>query len=119
MAYTIGWLIPERVIEVVLPPVCDEAFMKAVDVDLNTMLQSTSQSVSVLYDTRGVEKNPSAQSAFNMSYYKQPNLVRILTIGMTSNPILRFLGSLVGRGMGLQVKDFSTMEEARLWLASV
>jgi hypothetical protein len=38
---------------------------------------------------------------------------------MTSNPILRFLGSLIGRGIGLQIKDFTTMEEARAYLATV
>jgi hypothetical protein len=119
MEYKIGWLVPERVIEVLLPRVCDDAFMKAIDVDLNAMLRTTSQSVSVLYDVREVQKSPSAQSAFNMTYYKQRNLARILTIGLTSNPILRFLGSLIGRGIGIQVKDFTTMEEVRVYLASI
>jgi hypothetical protein len=119
MAYTIGWLIPERVIEVVLPAICDNVALKALDADLNAMLPTASQPVVVLYDLRGVQQSPSVQAAFNLTYYKQPTLARILTIGMTKNPILRFIGSVIGRGINVQIKDFATLEEAHAYLASI
>jgi hypothetical protein len=118
MAYKIDWLIAERVIEILLPPVCDNAFLKTFDADLNAMLSTSSQPVVILYDLREVRQSPSVQTAFNLTYYKQPNLARILTVGMARNPILRFLCDRVKRS-GIEVKDFSTMEEAHAYLAAL
>jgi hypothetical protein len=119
MTYSIGWLTPGRVIDVVLPDVCDDAALAKFDLDVNEMLNTVSEPVHVLVDVRSIKTYPSAQTSIKMTYYKNPQLGRLLVIGLTSNPILRFLAGLITRGVGIQLRDFSTREEALSYLATI
>ena len=120
MSYKLSWLVPGRVIELTLPVLSnDDALMQAVDVEMKVMLDSASQPVSILIDLRSMKEYPSASAAMKMTYYKHPNTERLIVVGMASNPILRFLGGLVGRGVGIQIKDFTTREEAQAYLTSL
>lgn len=119
MTYSISWLTPGRVVDVVLPEVSDDAALAKFDLDVNAMLDTITESAHVLIDVRSIKTYPSAQASMKMTYYKHPHLGRVLVIGLTSNPILRFLASLVARGAGLQIRDFSTREEALSYLATI
>jgi hypothetical protein len=119
MTYKIAWLVPDRVIDVMLPEECTDSAIAQFDADLMIMLDAASQPVHVLVDVRSMKVYPSAQASMKMSYYKHPKLKRIFVIGLTSNPIIRFLGSLVARGAGIQLRDFVSREEALAYLAAV
>ena len=120
MSYKLSWLVPGRVIELTLPVLSnDDALMQSLDTEMKVMLDTASQPVSILVDLRSMKEYPSASAAMKMTYYKHPNTERLIVVGMGSNPILRFLGGLVGRGIGIQIKDFTTREEAQAYLTSV
>ena len=114
-----SWLAPERVVEIMLPEVIDNAFIDAVDPEVNAMLEMASQPVHILVDTRHIKKYPSAQTSMKLSYYKHPRMGVLVMIGLTANPVLRFLGSLVARGAGIKIKDFSTRDEALAYLKAM
>jgi hypothetical protein len=120
MSYKLSWFIPGRVIDMVLPVHSnDEALMQALDAEMIGMLDIASQPVNILIDLRTMKEFPSASVAMKMRYYKHQNTGRLIVIGMTANPMLRFLGGLVGRGVGIQIKDFGTREEALAYLETV
>ena len=119
MTYQISWLVPERVIELVVPEVFSGGVERAVDADMNALLATTTNTVHILCDLRGIKQFPSATESMNTTYYRRANMGTFLTIGMTSNPVMRFLSSLVARGFGVRFKDFNSREEALAYLASV
>ena len=119
MTYKIDWFTPNHVIEAVLPENADDAFILKLDNDLNTMLDTASQPVHIIMDTRGVKSYPSAPMAMKVKYYKHARLGRLVLLGLPSNPVVRFLSTLVGKTVGIQIKGFATREEAHAYLASV
>jgi len=120
MSYKLSWYIPDRVIDMALPALSnDEAMMQALDAEMIVMLDTASQPVNILIDLRTMQEYPSASVAMKLKYYKHQNTGRLIVIGMTANPMLRFLGGLVGRGVGIQIKDFGSREEAIAYLGTV
>lgn len=120
MSYILSWLVPNRVIEMVLPSNAnDDAVLAALDAEINVMLDTASQPVHVMLDVRTMKEYPSASTAMKMKYYKHPKLAQLIIIGLTANPVLRFLGGLVGKGVGIQMRDFGSREEALAYLASL
>lgn len=120
MSYKLSWYIPGRVIDMALPALSnDEALMLALDDEMNAMLDTASQPVSIIIDVRTMQEFPLASVAMKLKYYKHQNTSRLIVIGLSTNPILRFLGSLVGRGVGIQIKDFGSREEAIAYLGTL
>ena len=119
MTHNVEWLVPGRVIEARIFEEASDEVLLALDPELNAMLDTASQPVHILMDVRNMKVYPSAQTTIKLKYYKHPQLGRLLMIGLAANPILRFLSALVGRGMGIQIKDFPSREAAQAYLTMV
>lgn len=120
MTYKLSWLVPGRVIEMLLSELPNnEALLKAMDTEVKAMLDTASQPVNILIDLRSMKEYPSPSIAMKMTYYQHQNTNRLIVIGMTANPILRFLGGLVAHGVGIQIKDFATREQALAYLGTL
>jgi hypothetical protein len=120
MPYKLSWFIPGRVIDMTLPEIAtDGSVFEALDTEINAMLDSGTAPVHVMIDLRLMKEYPSASIAMKMKYYKHPKIGRLVIIGLSANPMLRFLGGLVGRGVGIQLKDVGSREEAEAYIASL
>jgi hypothetical protein len=120
MPYKLSWFIPGRVIDMTLPEIAtDGSVFEALDTEINAMLDSGTAPVHVMIDVRTMKEFPSATIAMKMKYYKHPKVGRLVIIGLSTNPMLRFLAGLVGRGVGVQIKDMSTREEAEAYIATL
>jgi hypothetical protein len=115
----ISWLVPGRAISIVLPIVCDDNFVNDFDTRVLAILDAAAEPIHLFVDVREVRTYPSTQSMFHLTYLKHPKMGRLITIGATNNPIARFLARLFSGAMKVQLRDFSTMEEARAYLLSV
>lgn len=119
MAYSIEWFVPGRVIEVTLSEIASDEVILALDNDLTAAMDTALQPVHIIVDPQNMKVYPSAQTAMKLKYYKHPNMGRLIVIGLMANPIIRFLGTLIGRTTGLRMKDCSSREEAHAYLKSI
>src|SRR4051812_24396946 len=106
MSYTQSWLVPDRVIAVTAPKICDDTFIMRFNADMMGLLEATAAPVSLVIDVRNVVSYPSSQAFFNLCYLKHRHFDRLVTIGMARNPALRFMGSLMGQRLPIPVSDF-------------
>ena len=116
MKHKIAWLIPDRVIEVVLPETCDHPAMMALDSEVISMLSTASHSIHVVVDLRPMRYYPTFDTSRKMRYFKHARMGQLIVIGMTSNPALRFMGRMFGKTVGIDVHDFPSAEEAHAYV---
>jgi len=114
-----AWVVPGRVIEISFGVQSNDAVFVAMDNELVAALDTAAQPVHVIVDTRSVTMHPSAQTALTRKFYKHPLMGSLVVVGLMANPIMHFLASLVAKSMGIKIKDCSTPEEARAYLASM
>jgi hypothetical protein len=119
MTYKLSWLVPGRLIELTPPDIYSDETIQNLDIDMKALFDTASQPVHILIDAGAMKTYPSALESMKLTYYRHPRMGRLLVVGLTKNPLLRFLGSVVGRGVGIQIKDFATREEALAYFESV
>jgi hypothetical protein len=119
MEYKVSWMVPQRVIEAILPDTCDEKFLRAFDTDLLKMLNTGTKPVHLFIDVRAVSSYPPTNAVLNVKFVRHSDVGRVVTVGATRNPITRFLASMIARSAGIQLKDLSTPDEALAYLRSM
>jgi hypothetical protein len=119
MAYEISWLVPNHIVEVTFPSICDDEFVRRSDHDLRTILETAPGSVHILADMSAVSVYPSTQCVLRFKSFKHPRMGRFITIEGANTPIKRFLCGLATRAAGVRTQDFFTVDEARSYIVSV
>lgn len=119
MPYDVSWLIPDRVIQVLPPTLGADDLMKDFDDDMMRRLDAAAEPIHILVDVRHVQVHPSTQAFINLRYFKHPNLGRLIMLGMSEKPLLRFMMSLATKGLQLSVVGFTTPEEVQTYLETL
>ena len=119
MSDAFEWIVPNQIMRVVLPEIFDDAKAQEHEVIITSYLDKATHPFHIITDTRAVKVNPSLKVSTGLKYLKHPNMGRILTIGVTGNPLTRFLLSIFTRAVGTPVKDFSSEDEALAYLAAI
>lgn len=116
MMHNVSWLIPDRVLSVVLPENCTSSAMTTLDSEVIALLDRAPHAIHVVVDLRPMKEYPTFDTSRKMKYFKHARMGELIVIGMTLNPALRFLGRLFGKSVGIDVRDFPTPEEAHAYV---
>lgn len=119
MSSTMNWLIPDQVLEVTMPQNTTDEFILGFDAEMIALLDSASHPIHLIVDLHSMKVYPTISIIMNLKYYNHPKLGRLIMLGLTTNPIVRFITNLVNHGNDANLKAFATLEEAMAYLMAV
>jgi hypothetical protein len=119
MAITVDWLVKGRVCYITLPSVVDDEALQNHEIAMSHWLDQAEDNVYVIADVSAMKKVLSLKQIIILKHMRHPRLTHAMTVGLSLNPMARFVVPLVAQTVGLQYKDFATREEARTYISEV
>lgn len=119
MSITVEWLVEGRVCFVTLPGVVDDEALQNHEIVMTRWLDQAEGSVYVIADVSAMKKVLSLKQIIMLKHMRHPRLTHAMTVGLSLNPMARFVVPLVAQSVGLQYKDFPTQADARAYIADV
>jgi hypothetical protein len=116
MAIQINWLVEGSVCLMHVPASVNMTDVRAYDADLMARLNAASHKLHLIVDVRSLKSLPPVPQLVRLQHPGHPNLGHNLTIGLSNNPVVRFVITMGAQLVGIQHKDFKTLEEARQFL---
>jgi hypothetical protein len=121
MSVTYEWIVPDQLLRIVLPPQFNDDAAKQYDQDVLHFLEEAAHPIHLVVDLRQMDGNtaPSTSTLLGFKHSKHPNLGHVALIGLATNPLYRFLASVMLRVLGLRMRSVSTEEEALIYLEAI
>jgi hypothetical protein len=116
MPIQVDWLVEGHVCMIYLSSSVSAADVQAYDEEIMARLNAVSHKVHMIVDLRPLQSLPPIPKLVSLRYFHHPNLGHNLSVGLSSNSIARFIFKLGGQVVGISVKDFASVEEARTYL---
>ena len=116
MNIDLEWIIENRVCLMVTPKAVTAMDLQKLDHDLSQWLDEASEQLHLIADLRRLNTIPPIKSLIALNYVHHPRLGQMLTVGITNNPLARFIITSGTQIMRLNYKDFNTTEEALAYL---
>lgn len=116
MSIELQWLVEEQVLHVIFPEVLTADMMRDYDAQLLRQLESASGKLHFIADITHVKTLPPLNVLVSLRHPHHPHLGHGLTVGLTRNPLARFLIAMGTQIAGVHHRDFETFDEARSYL---
>jgi hypothetical protein len=116
MPFSSEWLVEGSLCYVTLSGQLTAEDMRQYDDQVCRYLETAPEKMHFIADLRHLTSLPPLGSMVGLKHLSHPRLGRGLTVGLTSNPVGRFLVSMGAQIVGVKQKDFNTLEEARSYL---
>jgi hypothetical protein len=113
----IEWVIPHRVLKVSLPFKFEDSVSVLIDNAILEYLDAASAPLYLIVDLREVKVHPSISTIMGWKHLRHRNLKHVILIGITTNPIIRFISNMMTRITGLRITNASTFEDALALIA--
>lgn len=110
------WLIEGQLLHVIFPAVLDAAIMRDYDAQLMQQLDAITNKLHFIADLSSVKTLPPLNILTSLKHPYHGRLGQGLTVGLTRNPVGRFLISMGSQLAGVHHRDFNTFNEARSYL---
>lgn len=112
MALEIEWLVGGRVCLVIAPHIIDAEALQNHDIAMLHWLDKTEERVYVIVDVSAMKQVTSLKQAFSLKHIRHPRMTHIFTVGLSLNPMARFVIPMAAYVSGVHYKDFATREDA-------
>ena len=119
MSIDTKWLVEGQLLHVVFPATLESAIMREYDVQMVERLDAASNKIHFIADLSGVRSLPGLNVLVGLRHPYHPRLGHGLTVGLTRNPVGRFLISMGTQLAGVHHRDFDTFNEARAYLVQM
>lgn len=119
MPITVEWLVDGRVCFVTLPSIVDDETIERHEFAMSGWLDNAKGDVYVIADVSALKKVLSLRQIIMLKHMRHPRLTHAMTVGLSLNPMARFVVPLVAQTVGLQYKDFASREEARTYISEM
>lgn len=112
MPIIVEWLADKRACFVTLPDIFDDDELRNHETVMVNWLDEGEENKYIIADVSAMKKVPSLKQAMMLKHMRHTRLTQGVTVGLSLNPVARFVVSLVTQASGLQHKNFNTREEA-------
>jgi hypothetical protein len=112
----LNWLVEGQLFHVVFPAALDTEIMRDYDSRLLQELGTAQNKLHFIADLSGVKVLPPVNVLVSLRHPYHQQLGRGLTVGLTRNPVARFLIAMGTQLAGVNHRDFNTFNEARAYL---
>lgn len=112
----INWVIEGQLLHVVFPAHLEASVLRDYDEIMVQKLHAASKKVHFIADLSTIKTLPHLSVMVGLRHPYHPRLGYGLTVGLTRNPVGRFLISMGAQVMGVHQRDFNTFDEARAYL---
>jgi hypothetical protein len=119
VSYTFDWIVPDRILKVVLPFTFDDSAAERLDKDMTVCLDGAMQPIYIIIDWRQAKIHPSIKTFFAWEHVKHAQRGYTITIGMSASPITRYMFGILMRVMESRIKDVSSLEEALAYIQAM
>lgn len=119
MSIDTKWLVEGQLLHVIFPAILEAAMMREYDTQMMEVLETATQKLHFIADLSGLKSLPGLSVLVGLRHPYHPQLGHGLTVGLTRNPVGRFLISMGTQLAGVHHKDFDTFNEARAYLAQM
>lgn len=75
-------------------------------------LDAAAHPVQLIINMPATDKHPPAKDVTSLKFQEHPRLDSIILVGLSLNPIARFMMTIVSKVRRVQVKSFNTLNEA-------
>ena len=110
------WLVEGQLYHVVFPAVLEASMMQDYDVHMIQQLDAAPGKLHFIADLSRVKTLPPLNILVSLRHPYHLNLGLGMTVGLTRNPVGRFLISMGTQIAGVHHRDFNTFNEARAYL---
>lgn len=117
MGITIEWLGGGRVCVAVAPAHVHRGDLQEYDYALSQALNMAAESIDLIADMRAIRTIPPLNELLVVSYVRHPKLGKNITVGLARNAVARLIITSGARMVGINYRDFNTLEEAKAYLA--
>jgi hypothetical protein len=116
MSIDVDWVIEGRLLHVVFPVVLESSLLREYDEQMVARLENAPGKVHFIADLSVIKTMPNLSVMVGLRHPYHHRLGYGLTVGLTRNPVGRFLISMGAQVMGVHQRDFNTFNEARSYL---
>lgn len=116
MAIEMKWLIERKIFHVAFPDVLTADMMRNYDAQLLQQLETTTNKLHFIADLSCVKTLPPLNVLVSLRHPYHQQLGQGLTVGLTRNPVARFLIAMGTQIAGVHHRDFDTFNEAWAYL---
>jgi hypothetical protein len=116
MGIEINWITEGQLLHVVFPTHLESSTLREYDLLMVQKLEAASCKVHFIADLSVIKTMPGLSVMVGLRHPYHHRLGYGLTVGLTRNPVGRFLISMGAQVMGVHQRDFNTFNEARAYL---
>jgi hypothetical protein len=116
MGIEMNWVVEGQLLHVVFPAHLESAVLREYDDLMVQKLEAATCKVHFIADLNVIRTLPGLSVMVGLRHPYHHRLGYGLTVGLTRNPVGRFLISMGAQVMGVHQRDFDTFNEARSYL---